>query len=279
MLLKSFSKINLSLKVNRKQKKTGLHEIQTYFCLVDLYDQIIIKKINGKKDQIKFKGRFAKFVKKSGNSVKSTLEILRKNNLISNYYSITINKKIPVFGGMGGGSSNAASLIKYLVKKKVDKKLLNILSKKIGSDLLIFLNKQGFLSNLKKIIPFPKKYKLYFLLIYPNIKCSTRYIFSKVKKYSSKSKYNFKRINNKRKLMDFLYNQDNDLQSIVENQYPTIKKLILEIEQKKGCSYARMTGSGSICYGVFKSEKMAKAALSGIRLKHHQYWSCAAKTI
>ena len=42
MILKSFSKINLSLSVNRKLKKNRLHEIQSYFCLVNLYDEIKI---------------------------------------------------------------------------------------------------------------------------------------------------------------------------------------------------------------------------------------------
>ena len=40
-----------------------------------------------------------------------------------------------------------------------------------------------------------------------------------------------------------------------------------------------MTGSGSACYGVFESEKVAKAALNGIKLKYPKYWSSVAKTI
>ena len=57
MILKSFSKINLSLSVNRKLKKNRLHEIQSYFCLVNLYDEIKIKKIKDKKDVIRFQGK------------------------------------------------------------------------------------------------------------------------------------------------------------------------------------------------------------------------------
>ena len=45
-MLKSFSKINLSLSINKKFKN-GLHDIQSYFCLINLYDQIEIKKIKG----------------------------------------------------------------------------------------------------------------------------------------------------------------------------------------------------------------------------------------
>ena len=187
MLIKSFSKLNLSLSVNKKLKKNGLHDIQSYFCKIDLFDEIKIKKINGKKDVIKFKGKFARNVKKQNNSVLDVLKILRKKKLISNYYSVIVNKKIPVFSGMGGGTSNAFYLIKYLTKNKFSNNLVKIFDKKIGSDLKLFLYDQGFLQNIKKIYNFSKKYKLYFLLIYPNIKSSTRYVYSKVGKYSKKT--------------------------------------------------------------------------------------------
>ena len=279
MILKSFSKINLTLNVNRKLKKNKLHDIQSYFCLINLSDQIKIKKIKGRKDIVKFKGKFSKYVKKTNNSIVDALAILREKNLISDYYSVLVDKKIPVFSGMGGGTSNAACLIKYLTRNKINKNLSSILDKKIGSDLKLFFYEQGFLKNLKTVNDFRRKYTLYFLLVYPNIRCSTGYVYSKVKEYSLKSKYSFSKINDKSKLIDFLINKNNDLQSIVENKYPIIKKLIIEIGQKKGCYFSRMTGSGSVCYGVFKSEKTAKAALNGIKLKYPKCWLSVAKTI
>ena len=63
MILKSFSKINLSLSINKKLK-IGLHDIQSYFCLIDLYDVIKVDKIEGHRDIIKFKGKFSKYVNK-----------------------------------------------------------------------------------------------------------------------------------------------------------------------------------------------------------------------
>ena len=279
MILKSFSKINLSLKVNRKLKNSRLHEIQSYFCLVNLYDDIKIKKIKDQKDIIRFRGKFSKYIKKSSNSVIDVLNILRERNLISSYYSVSINKKIPVFGGMGGGTSNAIYLVKYLTRNKIDKNLLKVLSKKIGSDVRIFLYQQGFISNLKKIYSFQKKHSLYFLLVYPTIKCSTKYIYSKVRKFSQKSDFSFKKIEVKNKFIKLLIGENNNLQSIVENKYPTIKRLIIEIRQRKGCYFSRMTGSGSVCYGVFKSKKSAKAALNIIKVKYPKYSSWVAKTI
>ena len=279
MILKSFSKINLSLKVNKKLKNSRLHEIQSYFCLVNLCDDIKIKKIKDQKDIIRFRGKFSKYIKKSSNSVIDVLNILRERNLISSYYSVSINKKIPVFGGMGGGTSNAIYLVKHLTRNKIDKNLLKVLSKKIGSDVRIFLYQQGFISNLKKIYSFHKKYSLYFLLVYPAIKCSTKYIYSKVRKFSQKSDFSFKKIKVKNKFIKLLIGENNNLQSIVENKYPTIERLIQEIRQRKGCYFSRMTGSGSVCYGVFKSKKSAKAALNIIKVKYPKYSSWVAKTI
>ena len=102
MIVKSFAKINLSLSVNKKLK-SGLHNIQSYFCLINLFDEVKIKKIEGLRDIVKFQGKFGKHVEKSNNSILDTLVILRKNKMISNYYSIVIRKRIPVFAGLGGG--------------------------------------------------------------------------------------------------------------------------------------------------------------------------------
>ena len=110
MVLKSYKKINLSLSVNKKLKR-GLHAIQSIFCLVNLSDKIYIKKlINKNCDKTYFSGSCSKFINNTDNSILKTLKIMRKLKLISNYYSIKVYKKIPVFAGLGGGTSNAACL-------------------------------------------------------------------------------------------------------------------------------------------------------------------------
>ena len=76
MVLSSYSKINLSLLVNSKQNN-GLHNIQSYFCLINLKDKIKIKKIDGKSDKINFTGPFSKFINKKNNSIKTILVLLR----------------------------------------------------------------------------------------------------------------------------------------------------------------------------------------------------------
>ena len=137
MVLNSYSKINLSLLVNSKDKNR-FHNIQSYFCLINLKDRIKIKKINKKKDIINFEGSFAKFINKKNNSIKNLLILLRKLKLTSSYYSISIEKKIPVFAGLGGGTSNAVSIIKYIVKTEIKKEYIDQIEKKIGTDSKLF---------------------------------------------------------------------------------------------------------------------------------------------
>ena len=63
-VLKSYAKINLFLKVGKKLKKTKLHNIQSLVFLINLNDEIFIKKISGPKDIVKFTGKFKKNIKK-----------------------------------------------------------------------------------------------------------------------------------------------------------------------------------------------------------------------
>ena len=116
-MIESFSKINLSLRV-LKEKYNKLHNIQSNVFLINLSDEINIKKIKGLKDIIIFKGKFKRFINKKNNSVILALKILRQYKIINSYYKVTINKKIPVFSGLGGGTANAASIFNFFIKKK-----------------------------------------------------------------------------------------------------------------------------------------------------------------
>ena len=233
MDLSSHAKINLSLKVNYKNKN-NLHEIQSYFCLIDLADKIKIKKIKNKKDKISFKGTFSKLVNKSDNSILNVFRLLRKLGLISNFYSVTVIKNIPVFAGLGGGAANVATILKYLFKRKINGSLLNQVENRVGSDLKLFFYNQGFVQNLGLITNIEKNYKLFFLLIQPRVKCSTKKIYAKVKNYSKKKTFEKNRIKTKSKFINHLSKSSNDLQSIVEKKYPIIKELLINIRNEKG---------------------------------------------
>ncbi len=278
MVIKSFSKINLSLGINKKFKN-GMHNIQSYYCLINLHDTIRIKKSKKLKDEIIFSGKFSKGIKTKDNSILKTLKILRNYKILSDYYSIRIAKNIPTFAGLGGGTSNAYFLLKHFNKKKIKTKLLKKIKKEVGSDILLFFNLQGFQKNLSLVKKIKKKHQLFFVLIYPYIKCSTKQIYLKVRKFSKQSSFNPQQIKTKSKFLSFLTNQQNDLQSIVEKKYPKIRRLLNDLREESGCCFSRLTGSGSVCYGVFQSEKQAKKALNKIKFKYPKLWMTSAKTI
>ena len=94
-----------------------------------------------------------------------------------------------------------------------------------------------------------------------------------------KVKFSFSKINTKKKFMNQILNDTNDLQPIVEKKHPIIKTLLSDISVEKGCYFSRMSGSGSVCYGLFNSESNTKKALNKIKAKYPKFWVSIAKTV
>ena len=278
-MIKSYCKINLSLNIIKKLN-CGLHNIQTNNFLLNTYDEIRIKK-KKYKDTIRFVGQFRKYVNSSNNTVQKTIKFLRQKKIIDKkkFYEIIIKKNIPVFAGLGGGTSNAFYVAKYFLKKKLDKNYINLLEKEIGSDFKLFLFKQSFQKSLKKILKYKKFFKFYIILVFPNINCSTKLIYSKVNKFNNPVKTNFSNISSKKKIVEVFKKEKNDLQNIVLSKYPIIRKIIYYMSSQKGCNLSRMTGSGSVIFGIFSSEKLAKLGLKNIQNFFPKNWCVITKTI
>ena len=279
-MIKSFCKINLSLRVLSKLK-SGFHNIQSNSFLINLHDNIKIKKINKKKDSVIFTGPFKKMVNPHKNSITETLSILRDKKLIKNSikYKVIVKKNIPVFSGLGGSSSNSSFLLKYLLKRKINKFDVLNLESSVGSDLKLFIYNQCFQKSLNKVINYKKKYNFYFLLVYPYLYCSTKEIYSKVKKYSSPSKKNYAQINSKKLFIKMMIDEKNDLQNIACDKFSKLEKILDEISKQKGCLISRMTGSGSVCFGMFQSRRLASLGMKSLKKKFPRYWCVTTKTI
>ena len=71
----------------------------------------------------------------------------------------------------------------------------------------------------------------------------------------------------------------NDLQFVVERKYPQIKRLLRDIKNEKGCHFSRITGSGSVCYGLFLNRVLAKKAINKLKVKYPKFWLSLAKTV
>ena len=280
MVLKSFAKINLSLLVNRKLPN-GMHDIQSAYCLINIFDLINIKKIkNSKKDKVSITGSNSKFVSPSQNSVGKILILMRKFKLISSYYDVKIYKRIPVFAGLGGGTSNAASVLKFFIKNKIKDKLLNKIIKHLGSDLRLFFKyKKIYQKNLLVTKNFKSNHTFYFVLIYPFLKSSTKQIYLKLKKFDVIKNKTFYSKKSAKKLIGTLRQEKNSLEKIVISKFPVVKKILYELELIKNCQISRVTGSGSACFGLFLNKKDATSALRQIKRKFPKFWCVLCKTI
>ena len=276
MRLKSFAKINLTLRVLKKLKNK-MHDIETNTMLVDLYDEINLKK--NKRDVIIFNGKFKSNVNLKKNTIIDTLFLLRKLKIIKSCYKITVKKNIPVYSGLGGGTSNSVSIVKYFLKNKIKEKFIRILEQKIGSDFRLFLNNSSFQKNLGNVIKSKNNFLSHILIIFPNINCKTKNIYKMVKNFSSPSGKIYEKKYKKEKFMENVKKDRNDLQKLVVKKYSKISILLRSINKLKGCNFSRMTGSGSVCYGFYKSKKTAKIAMNKLKRKYPKYWCVITKTI
>ena len=276
--IKSYAKLNLALNIVGKNK--FLHKIESIIAFINLYDTILIKKSKFKKHKISFTGKFSKNIDKK-NTISKLLQILEERKLIKNQnFHIKINKKIPNKAGLGGGSMNAASILKYFIKKKIikiNKKETSEVAKLIGSDVILGLNTNySILTAKNKIKHFTKIKKIYVLIVKPNFGCSTKDIYSKVRNFD-KPKFN----KPSKKMFNYnnLINMKNSLEPIVFNKYPKLKRVKLDLEKSSNPIFVRMTGSGSAIAAYFQSKERCEHAKKSVIKKYRNYWCIASKTI
>ena len=275
--IRSYAKINLAL--NIVGKNSTLHKIESIVAFIDLYDLIKIKLSNSKKHNITFHGKFSRNIG-SSNTISKLLNILEKKKLIKDEkFNININKKIPNMSGLGGGSMNAASILRFFVKKKIIKatqKELKIIASLIGSDVILGLNPVNSILTQKNEIKYLKKCKkLNILVVKPNFGCSSKDIYSKVKKFNkpqiSNLKKNIFNLVNLRKL-------SNSLEIIALKKYPRLRKIKLYLENLSP-DFVRLTGSGSALVAYFQSKERCEIARKQFNKKYKNYWCIASKTI
>ena len=138
---------------------------------------------------------------------------------------------------------------------------------------------QQFQKNLNQIIDLKRKLKFYFVLVYPFLKSSTKYAYSKVKVYKNLKANDLYKRNSKLKIIENLKYQENSLEKIVISKFPVIQKILLELRVAKNCQFSRLTGSGSACFGVFLTKKSADLGLKKIKKKFPKFWCVVGKTI
>jgi len=260
--ISSYAKINFGLQVLNK-RVDGFHNINTIFARISLKDIIYIEESS--QNEVRFTTDI-KIPLEENLIYKAIVEFKRKFN-IADHFKVTVNKKIPMGGGLGGGSSNAAYVIDTLAKMyKVEKDWnnLSVIAQKLGSDVPFFLksglaigqSRGEMLKYFRAIFP----YKL--LIINPNLSISTPEAYSALKRTEEVGKVLdfhtlfLRGLENPVIWREFIIN---DFEKVIFKKHPELEE-IKEKLYKSGAVFALMSGSGSTLFGVFKDDESARSA-------------------
>lgn len=285
--VKSFAKLNLYLQVLNK-RKDNFHNLNTLFCRIDLADTIIFKK--RKDGLIKIKCDSRQVPGGKTNLAWRAAALLKREFGLSFGLEIEIKKHIPVGAGLGGGSANAASTLlglnKYW-KLKLSKRKLANLGAELGSDVPFFIYNTKFALGSgrgDKIKPLAslKKLKLWFILIYPNIKVSTPLIYKEFdsclpagRVFSELTK---PRCNVKMLASELLKKGEgidpeclfNDLEAVTASLYPVVNQ-VKNVLCGMGLEKIMMSGSGPAVFAVCDCRKQAQG-LKNKLVKKYKSW-------
>ncbi|MEK9149972.1 MAG: 4-(cytidine 5'-diphospho)-2-C-methyl-D-erythritol kinase [Candidatus Desantisbacteria bacterium] len=249
------AKINLSLRVFNK-REDGYHNIETVFQSISLYDKITITE----EDKIIV---LPEKIAKTENIIKKAAFLLLEWTGKKKGAKITLEKNIPIGGGLGGGSSDAAAVLcglnSFWDLGICDKDIFG-LAERLGADVPYFLMKgtvlgEGIGSKLTRLKPIPP---CYFLLAISGVSISTKDVYEgfngKVEGYET------------REMLEAIQRQDlfgianalhNDLEGVVFGQYPELLK-IKERLIAEGVLNVGLTGSGSVIFGIVEEKEEAQ---------------------
>lgn len=271
--LLSPAKINLHLKVTGK-RKDGYHNIASLFQMVDIFDTITFRQTE--KPEIRVTCSM-KSIREKDNLAYKAAESLWKPKLGGIH--ISIDKKIPSGAGLGGGSSNAATVLNGLNRiwqLGLTQKQLASRGAKLGADVPFFLTSPrawgtGIGDRLR---PLPPAEPFYILIVKPKVNVSTMSVYGHVSKRLTipviKTTINttFKK---SATFDEAVAHLQNDLGEIVEEMYPVVRSVKRELAKYAGKG-VMVTGSGSAVFAIFKSRSGALNAKKGL---HDKPWWCS----
>jgi 4-diphosphocytidyl-2-C-methyl-D-erythritol kinase len=243
-------KLNLFLHVLGR-RADGMHELQTVFRLIDRCDRVgIAARSDG---EIRFEGVFG-----SQNLCFRAAEELKARSKTSLGCEIALEKTLPVGGGLGGGSSDAATVLLVLNRLwnlQLRRKTLMEIGLQVGADVPVFLYGRNALGEgvgerLSALALEPAWY----LVLEPQVPVSTAEIFSDP---------SLTRASKPLKMAPFLSGQGrNDLETVAVRRYPEIAEKLAWLRERN--PQARMTGSGACVFAEFRRQEEAAAALRAL---------------
>lgn len=261
---KAFAKINLCLQVLNK-RTDNYHNINTVFTLCKLSDEITIYE----SDSFQIECYPSLNIPENENIIFKAAKLFFSKYKTNDFpFKIILQKRIPTGAGLGGGSSDAASVIialRQLLKLDYNYKELKEIALSLGSDVPFFLKKGTAVATGRgeKLSYFRYSLPYSILLVSPNIHIDTAWAYKILDKGMKPEKaidfhsVIINSIKEPKLLQNILFN---DFEKPVFEQYP----IIPEIKDKlysSGAVYAQMSGSGSTVFGFFGNiEKATKAS-------------------
>ena len=268
-------KLNLFLEVINKTSD-GYHQLESLMIFCKFGDFIKIKKSN--KFLFSVEGPFSENLSTRQNIIIDTVSLLENFFGMKFNIEIVLKKNLPISSGMGGGSSNAATVfhcLKNLYNLKIKKKDLDELLFSLGADVpFCYYRKSAIVKGKGEKIFFLKKKirELPVVLVNPLIEISTKQIFENLNLNKSfKDKFDYNDID-KANFFNYLEEKKNDLQPFAEKICPKIREISDFLKVKTNAKFSRMTGSGATCFSIYENKDDAINAERILRSEFKQIW-------
>lgn len=269
--LKAYGKINLGLDVIRK-RPDGYHDLDMIMQMVDVYDDVIIEKKAG--EEIVVKADTAVLSNGKDNLAYMAAKMLFDEFGIKSGVEITIHKRIPIAGGMAGGSSDCATTligINEMFNLGLSKQQLMERGVKLGADVpYCVLGGTAIARGIGEVLtPLPTPPQCHVIIAKPPISVSTAYVYGHIRPDEITKRPDIEQMTlaikeqDLNKLSDLLYNV---MEEVTVSEYPVIEKL-KSIMLENGALNSIMSGSGPTVFGLFDDREKAQAAMKALDSK------------
>ena len=246
MKLRTSAKINLNLEIFPK-KQDNLHTLSSLMVPINIYDYIKIEEsVN---ETIKFSDENLNTIE---STIHKALKLIRKNNpSFDKNFDIYIDKKIPYNSGLGGGSSDAGAVIRYLCDSyELDLPSNLEIVREVGSDVPFFVNGvSAIIQGIGEIVePLDLNTDLNLLIAVPKVGLRTKDVFNAFDSIDSRDRY----IDTWNEIELF-----NDLWSAATEVYPELVSLRENLQVKYRNKFF-MSGSGSSFFSIINAQEELK---------------------
>jgi len=269
--LKAHAKINVGLRIGGR-RADGYHEIWSILQEIDLRDEISLREAPD--FVFSAAGETSDLPVDDQNLCVRAARLLQAETGCRRGAHLELDKRIPIGAGLGGGSSDAASVLKGLNRLwglGLNQAALIELAGQLGSDVPFFILggccvATGRGEILRKIDPIIRDA---LIVIAPKVHIDTAWAYKNIKNYRLTSKLeNIKLMDLKK--ADVLRLLGNDFEPLVFSRHPALGVLKERLLQA-GAYYASLSGSGSSIYGVFHSEESARRAFDEFQVEGRKY--------